>query len=80
MGLGFALAVPLLGHPSLNRYLEQLTKVRPVVLLVWFLPMFALLGLALTAALRGWPWPVRLLLHAGWVLGAVVPTVLYWNL
>jgi hypothetical protein len=27
--------------------------------------------LAITAALRGWPWPVRLILHALWVGGVV---------
>jgi hypothetical protein len=34
---------------------------------IWHLPMFGLLVLALTATLRGWPWPLRLLLHAGWL-------------
>jgi hypothetical protein len=43
-------------------------------LLTWFLTTIALSGLALAAALRGWPWPVRLLLHAGWLfsLGMLV--------
>jgi len=48
-------------------------------MLISYLPMFGLVVLALTATLRLWPWPVRLLLHAGWIFGAAVPTVL-WNL
>jgi hypothetical protein len=43
-------------------------------LLTGFLTTIAMSGLALAAALRGWPWPVRLLLHAGWLfsLGMLV--------
>jgi hypothetical protein len=41
-----------------------------VPLLIWHLPLFGLLVLALTATLRGWPWPLRLLLHAGWIFSA----------
>ncbi len=37
---------------------------------IWHLPLFVLLGLALTGTLRGWPWPLRLPLHAGWVFSA----------
>jgi serine/threonine protein kinase len=37
---------------------------------IWHLPLFGLLALALTCTLRGWPWPLRLLLHAGWLLSA----------
>jgi hypothetical protein len=28
----------------------------------------ALLALALTAVLRGWPWYVRVVLHVGWMV------------
>jgi len=41
-----------------------------VPLRIWHLPMFVLLGLALAGALRGWRWPLRLLLHAGWLFSA----------
>jgi hypothetical protein len=41
---------------------------------IWHLLQFGLLGLALTGAMRGWPWPVRLLLHAGWLFGAAMLT------
>jgi predicted Ser/Thr protein kinase len=41
-----------------------------IPLQIWHLPMFGLLVLALTATLRGWPWPLRLLLHAGWLFSA----------
>jgi hypothetical protein len=37
---------------------------------IWHLTLFVLLVLALTGALRGWPWPLRLLLHAGWLASA----------
>jgi hypothetical protein len=40
--------------------------------LLWYLLVFGLLLLALTSTLRGWPWPLRLLLHAGWVMSAVL--------
>jgi predicted Ser/Thr protein kinase len=39
---------------------------------LWHLALFVLLGLALTGALRGWPWPLRLLLHAGWLYSSSV--------
>jgi hypothetical protein len=41
---------------------------------IWYLLQFGQLGLALTGALRGWPWPLRLLLHAGWLFGAAMLT------
>jgi hypothetical protein len=41
-----------------------------VPLRIWHLPLFVLLGLALTGTLRGWRWPLRLLLHAGWLFSA----------
>jgi hypothetical protein len=44
---------------------------------IWHLPLFGLLVLALTSTLRGWPWPLRLLLHAGWLLSAGRMAILY---
>jgi tRNA A-37 threonylcarbamoyl transferase component Bud32 len=38
-------------------------------LLIWYLSLFGLLALALTSTLRGWVWPLRLVLHLGWLLG-----------
>jgi hypothetical protein len=38
-------------------------------LLFRYLLLYGLLTLALTGTLRGWPWPLRLLLHAGWLFG-----------
>jgi hypothetical protein len=52
--LGFATAVALQYGPAK----------------VWHLSLFGLLVLALTSTLRGWPWPLRLVLHAGWLLSA----------
>jgi hypothetical protein len=42
---------------------------------IWHLTVFSLLVLALTGVLRGWPWPVRLLLHAGWLASAAMVAV-----
>jgi hypothetical protein len=42
---------------------------------IWHLPLFGLLVLALTGVLRGWPWPLRLLLHAGWLASAALVAV-----
>jgi serine/threonine protein kinase len=43
-------------------------------LLLWYLLLFGLLVLVLTGILRGWPWPLRLLLHASWLfcMGSLV--------
>jgi hypothetical protein len=35
---------------------------------IWHAALFGLLLLALTSTVRGWPWPLRLVLHAGWLL------------
>jgi hypothetical protein len=47
--------------------------------LLSFLPMLGLLVMAFTAVRRGWPWPLRLMLHAGWLFGAGIPSI-YWSL
>ena len=39
---------------------------------IWHLSLFGLLLAALTGTLRGWPWPLRLLLHAGWLFSALM--------
>jgi hypothetical protein len=47
-----------------SHYLKM--DVRPILL--WCCPLLGMLSLTLLSSLRRWPWPVRLLLHAGWVL------------
>jgi hypothetical protein len=44
-------------------------------LTIWYLPVFGLSVLALTGTLRGWPRPLRLSLHVGWLSSAVMLTV-----
>jgi hypothetical protein len=44
--------------------------------LIGYLPALGVMGLALTSALRDWPWPLRLLLHAGWLFSSGM--VLVW--
>jgi eukaryotic-like serine/threonine-protein kinase len=41
-------------------------------LLLWYVPLFVTLPLALIGAMRGWRWPVRLLLHTAWLLSAAL--------
>jgi hypothetical protein len=41
-----------------------------VPLQIWHLLLFVLLGLSLTSAQHGWPWPLRLLLHTGWLFSS----------
>jgi hypothetical protein len=42
----------------------------PLAMTIWSLTQLVLLMLALASSLRGWPWPLRLLLHAAWLLAA----------
>jgi hypothetical protein len=46
-------------------------------LLAWHLPVMGLLGVAVVSTWRGWPWPARLALHAGWILGEGTLVVLF---
>src|SRR5262249_35235574 len=54
--------------------LRRLVNVAP--LRIWYLPMLGLLALAVTGTWRGWPWPLRLLLHASWLLSLILLPVL----
>jgi hypothetical protein len=54
--------------------LRSLINFRP--LLIWLLLLAALLVLAILSTQRQWPWPVRLLLHAGWIASEAVLVVL----
>ncbi|MFO0844296.1 MAG: serine/threonine-protein kinase [Gemmataceae bacterium] len=46
-------------------------------LLAWHRPVVGLLGIAVLSTWRGWPWPVRLALHASWVLGEAALMALF---
>jgi hypothetical protein len=61
------LAIGLAAVAVATRYLH-IAYIAPL-LLIAHLPLLGLLGLAVTSTWRGWVWPVRLLLHASWVLG-----------
>jgi predicted Ser/Thr protein kinase len=65
LSAGFVVAELLLRH---------LVNIRP--LLIWYLLLLGLLALAVLATLRGWPWPVRLLLHVAWLFCLALLTVL----
>jgi hypothetical protein len=56
----------VIARPVIWGYLH--IDIRPI--LIWYLLLIGMLGLALTGTLRGWPWPYRLLLHAGWLVSA----------
>jgi hypothetical protein len=45
-------------------------QLRFLPLRIWHLSLLGMLVLALASTVRGWPWPVRLLLHAGWLFSA----------
>jgi len=61
----------------LHRYLKQLNVDLPRVGLM-YLPMFALLALAILGVQRQWPRTLRLALHVGWFLAYVIATA-YWS-
>jgi hypothetical protein len=50
--------------------LLQFQQNMPREVTIWALSYLGLLVLALTGTLRGWPWPLRLGLHAAWLLSA----------
>jgi hypothetical protein len=65
-----------IARPVLWDYLH--IDIRPI--LIWYLLPIVTLGLALTGTLRGWPWPYRLLLHAGWLVSAGLLVVAWLSL
>jgi hypothetical protein len=71
--LEVALTATVLIGLALEALFTQRYGSRP--LQIWYLPLFGLSVLALTGTLRGWPWPLRLLLHAGWLFSAVILVV-----
>jgi predicted Ser/Thr protein kinase len=54
--------------------LRRFVNIAP--LRIGYLPMLALLALAVLSTWRGWPWPLRLLLHASWLLSLILFSVL----
>jgi hypothetical protein len=60
--VGFVLAEPFMREFLLRYHIDTRSQ------RIWVLPMLPLLVAALTSTLRGWPWPVRLVLHAGWLV------------
>jgi predicted Ser/Thr protein kinase len=43
---------------------------------IWYLTLLGLMALAVLSTWRGWPWPLRLLLHGAWLFGLALLTVL----
>jgi predicted Ser/Thr protein kinase len=64
----------LAGYAVAEFLLRRMVNVAP--LRIGYLPMLGLLVLAVVSTLRGWPWPVRLVLHGSWLLSLVLLTVL----
>jgi hypothetical protein len=62
MGLTSAFVISIAGSAVLLRVGFD---VRPQT--HWYLPVIGMLVLSLTGTLRGWAWPVRVLLHVGWL-------------
>jgi serine/threonine protein kinase len=71
--LEMAFTATLLIGLALEALFTQRYGNRP--LQIWYLPLFGLQVLALTGSFRGWPWRLRLLLHAGWLFSAGMLTV-----
>jgi hypothetical protein len=73
-------------HAVLGRYLEAAfpatallcegfripVEINYFSIQIWHLSLFGLLLAAVTGTLRGWPWPLRLLVHAGWLFSALM--------
>ena len=78
MAPGFVLAAILVSSNVFN-FEEHNIHINPLSAMASYVPMVSFAALALTSALRGWAWPVRMALHAGWIAGAAVPTI-YWSM
>jgi eukaryotic-like serine/threonine-protein kinase len=65
LSAGFVIAEFLLRH---------LVNIAP--LRIAYLPMLAVLALAVLSTWRGWPWPLRLVLHTSWLLSLILFSVL----
>jgi hypothetical protein len=66
----YVLALGLAGGPFIIRLVQPQLKINLGFALLLYLPLLGLLALAVTSTLRGWSWPLRLLLHAGWLCNA----------
>jgi hypothetical protein len=68
--LPLMLMVALMGSLGAILFADDLLLrlgIRARPMLIWFPPLFGFLALAFAGSLRGWPWPLRLALHAGWL-------------
>jgi hypothetical protein len=68
------LIVLTMGFAFLEILVRHIVNLRPA--LPWFLALSGLMALAYTGAQRGWPWPVRVVVHAAWLIGIAVFVVL----
>jgi predicted Ser/Thr protein kinase len=62
------------GFVAAETLLRRLVNIAP--LRIWYLPTLGLMALAVLSTWRGWPWPLRLLLHVSWLLSLVLLSVL----
>jgi hypothetical protein len=65
LSAGFVVAYTLLWH------MVSIASLRP-----WYLTLLGLMALAVLSTWRGWPWPLRLLLHASWLFTLALLTIL----
>jgi hypothetical protein len=66
----FEVAIPATALFSLAFVIPLEFQYEPLAVKIWAVAQLGLLVLALTGTVRGWPWPLRLGLHAGWLLCA----------
>jgi hypothetical protein len=69
LSFGVVVVLTLLGHRIRNG----------PSLVLWQLPIIGLLALGVLSTWRGWPWPLRLALHASWVVSVALLFVLFLN-
>jgi hypothetical protein len=66
-----ALSAGFVVAESLLRRMVNVASLR-----IGYLPMLGLMALAVLGTWRGWPWPLRLLLHVSWLFSLVLLTAL----
>jgi hypothetical protein len=63
------LGLGLLGGLAAAEILRTRFGIDLYAFVFWYILALTLLVLTLTGIWRGWSWPLRLVLHAGWLLG-----------